>query len=247
LSHPGRIFVGFVLAWIVLDQSAHRLGSDRGEAGLAVAALTLVVLFALEWAFFATPPRVARRSLGLVAPDRRAALGAVGLSALLLLFHPAWAAATGTPLALRVDALALVPGLLAQGGVAEETLFRGYLFRHVRADHAFWPAAFLSMLPFTAVHLPLFFTQGVAVALVATLLALVVSFPLAALFEWGRNSIAGPALLHFVIQGSIKVLDLPADRRMPTALAWMAACATVPWLVFALWRPGSAVRAETGS
>lgn len=239
MSRPGRIFVGFVLGWIVLDQSAQRLGSVRGEAGLAVAAFTLVALFVLEWAFFATPPRVARRSLGLVAPGRRAALGAVGLSALLLAFFPVHAAATGLPLAFRPDALALVPGLLAQGGIAEETLFRGFLFRHVRADHAFWPAAFLSMLPFTAVHLPLFFTQGFAVGLASTLLALVLSFPLAALFEWGRNSIAGPALVHFVIQGSIKVLDLPPERMMPMALAWMAACATVPWLVFALWRPGA--------
>lgn len=244
MSRPGRIFLGFVLGGIVLDQSAHRLGSYRGEAGLAVAAFTLLALFALEWAFFATPPRVAWRSLGLVLPCRRAALAAVGLSLLLLAFYPVYAAATGTPLAFRADALALVPGLLAQGGVAEETLFRGFLFRHVRADHAFWPAAFLSMLPFTAVHLPLFFTQGFAVALVSTLLALVISFPLAALFEWGRNSITGPALLHFVIQGSIKVLDVPPERLMPMALAWMAVCAIVPWLVFALWRPGSTGRAE---
>jgi membrane protease YdiL (CAAX protease family) len=35
----------------------------------------------------------------------------------------------------------LVGGLFAQAGIAEEVLFRVYLFRHIREGRAFWPAA----------------------------------------------------------------------------------------------------------
>jgi membrane protease YdiL (CAAX protease family) len=237
VSRPGRIFVGFVLGWLVLELAARRLGSFRGEAGIAVAALALAALLAIEWVAFGRPPAAALRALGFVRPRRRAVLATAGVGALLAAFLPVYAVLTGTPLVPRPGAALLVPGLVAQAGIAEEALFRGYLFRHVRADHAFWPAACLSTLPFTAVHLPLFFTQDFAVALAATVLALVISFPLAALFEQGGNSIAGPALLHAVIQGAIKLVDVPAERAMPLALAWMAACATVPWLVFAFGRP----------
>jgi membrane protease YdiL (CAAX protease family) len=43
--------------------------------------------------------------------------------------------------------------------VAEEVLFRGYLFGHLRRGRSFWRAAVLSMLPFVCVHLLLFFTM----------------------------------------------------------------------------------------
>ena len=81
------------------------------------------------------------------------------------------------------------------------------------------------------------------VALAAIVLAIVLSFPLAHLFELGGDTIWPPALVHFVVQGAIKVIDEPGEL-LP--VAWMAASAALPLLVFLVPRPstaGPAVRA----
>ena len=67
-------------------------------------------------------------------------------------------------------------------------------------------------------------------ALAAVLLSTLLSFPLARLFELGGNTIWAPALLHFVVQGAVKVVELPGNTGLP--IVWMAASALVPWLVF---------------
>jgi len=82
-------------------------------------------------------------------------------------------------------------------------------------------------MPFVAVHLA---TLEWPVALAAVLLSTILSFPLARLFELGGNTIWAPALLHFVVQGAIKVVELRGDTGLP--IVWMAASALVPWLVF---------------
>ena len=50
----------------------------------------------------------------------------------------------------------LVPGLFAQAGIAEEVLFRGYLFRHAREGRDFWRAALVAAGLFVTVHLLMF-------------------------------------------------------------------------------------------
>ena len=87
------------------------------------------------------------------------------------------------------------------------------------------------MLPFVGVHLVLFLSMPWPIALASVLLAVVISFPLARLFELGGNTIWAPALLHFVVQATVKVVVFPHEAES-FALAWMAASATVPWLVF---------------
>jgi hypothetical protein len=63
------------------------------------------------------------------------------------------------------------------------------------------------------------------------LLAVVISFPLAYLFELGGGTIWAPAVLHFLIQATVKVIVLPHGAEA-FALAWMATSATIPLLVF---------------
>ena len=166
--------------------------------------------------------------------DARSAVGilaASALSLLLLLVFPAFAAATGTRLGLDSRWAWLLPGLFAQAGVAEEVLFRGYLFRRVRDGRPFWRAVVLASAPFVAVHLVLFFTMSWPVALAAVLLSAVLSAPLAYLFELGGDTVWAPALVHFVIQGAIKVVT-PAGSAPVLPLVWMAATAVLPYLVF---------------
>ena len=145
---------------------------------------------------------------------------------------PAFARVTGASVELSPGWSWLVPGLFGQAGVAEEVLFRGYLFRHMRQGRPFWRAAFLSAVPFVAVHLLLFLTLPWAVALAAVLLATVLSFPLAHLFELGGDTIWAPALVHFVIQGAIKVILVGGPGADLFPFVWMGAGAVLPFLVF---------------
>ena len=85
----------------------------------------------------------------------------------MLAFFPVFAWATGLPLGLRPGWLLLVPGLFAQAGIAEEVLFRGFLFGHLRETRSFWRAALLSLPPFLAVHVLLFFRMDPPVAAAA--------------------------------------------------------------------------------
>jgi hypothetical protein len=92
------------------------------------------------------------------------------------------------------------------------------------------------MLPFVGVHLVLFASMPWPIALASVLLAIVISFPLAYLFELGGDAIWAPALLHFVIQATVKVVVFSA-RAESFALAWMAASAIVPLLIFSVKAP----------
>jgi hypothetical protein len=78
------------------------------------------------------------------------------------------------------------------------------------------------MLPFVAVHLVLFFSMPWPIALASVLLAIVISFPLAYLFELGGDTIWAPALLHFVIQATVKVVVF-SEGAESFAIVWIAA------------------------
>ena len=108
---------------------------------------------------------------------------------------------------------ALVPGLFAQAGIAEEVLFRGYLFRHVRAGRTFWRAVGLATLPFVAVHLILFATMPWPIALAAVLLSALIGAPFAYLFELGGGTIWAPALAALHDSGRDQARVARAGRR----------------------------------
>ncbi len=93
-----------------------------------------------------------------------------------------------------------------------------------------------SSAPFVGVHLILFFSMPWPIAVASLLLAIVISFPLAYLFELGGKTIWAPAVLHFVIQATVKVVVF-AHGAESFALAWMAASALVPLLIFTVKAP----------
>ena len=99
-------------------------------------------------------------------------------------------------------------------------------------------------MPFVIVHLYLLATLPWPMALASVLLATIISFPLAHLFELGGKTIWPPALLHFTVQGAVKVLKLPGDTLMP--LVWIGASATVPWLALSLAVPHASASCLTG-
>jgi membrane protease YdiL (CAAX protease family) len=174
-------------------------------------------------------------ALGLAAPTARALLAAVALSAALLACLPLLAALKDVELALRAGAASLALGMLAQGGIAEEVLFRGFMYRHLRRTRTFWRAATLSAVPFAAAHAPLFWSLDATVALHALAMAIAWSFPLAWLFDRARGSIWPGAILLAVIQGGIKVLVDDDDAAFQSlAIAWVALGIAAPWALFLL-------------
>lgn len=150
-----RLLLGLVLGYGVFEFSARALGSDRGQMGLVVGALVVAVVVCAERVLFRRPWTAIGRELGL--------------GAALLLVIPVFLAARGAPASPHPGWPWLLPGLFAQAGVAEETLFRGYLFRHVRQGRTFGRAALGAAVPFVAVHLAMFLTLPWPIALASVL------------------------------------------------------------------------------
>src|SRR4029450_3361117 len=75
------------------------------------------------------------------------------------------------------------------------------------------------------------------IALASVLLAAVISVPFAHLFELGGFTIWGPAIVHFVIQGTVKILVASEDVDFRFPLVWMTASGSIPWLALFVPRP----------
>jgi membrane protease YdiL (CAAX protease family) len=232
-------FAGFLVLWLALDRGAATLGSLRGEYGIAICLAIVVLALIIESVSARRHLRAALHALGLTNTRRDAFIYALVFCAATLCFFPAFAYATGATMTIRPDAALLAIGIFAQGGIAEEVVFRGYLFRRLRETRSFWRAAAIATIPFAAVHALLFFTLDPMIAAAAFLVSLSMSFPLAWLFERSGNAIWPCALVHAVVQGAIKLVDVGEPHAMPLALAWMAIATLGPW-VFFLLRPISA-------
>ena len=232
-SDWARLVSGLVVVFALFHFLASALGSDRGQWGLAIA-ITIVAATSVVDLFLLRRSRAGLvQRLGLARP--RAEALAVALAAIFplllvalvlslmqpsgsLTFHPGW--------------IVLLPGLFAQAGIAEEVLFRAYLFGQIRIGRTFWRAATLAMVPFVAVHLVTMATLPWPVALAGLALSAVISFPLAYLYELGGNTVWAPALLHFVIQAVPKILLVRSDVEV-FALIWTLAAVLVPLVVLA--------------
>src|SRR5215210_9312121 len=178
----GVIVAGFVVVWVVLERSATWLGSNMGEAGALVCAFVILAALAVERLLFGIGPRRALRSLGFGRPNERAVLVGLLVTLAMISFYPVFSRVTGAQISLRDGWMLMALGQFLQHGIAEEVLFRGYLFRHLREGRSFWRAAFLSMVPFVAVHLLLLTYLDFATAFASILVAIATAFPLAYMF-----------------------------------------------------------------
>jgi len=238
--HPlAETLLGFLVLWLVLDHTATGLGSLRGEGGLLVCTATLLAALVVEFALTRGRPLQALANLGLRRPAARPLLWSLALAAVLFGFFPIYAVISGTRLTLQPGWPLLAIGIFAQGGIAEEVVFRGFLFRRLRAGRSFWRAAGLAAVPFVAVHLLLFATLSFWVALGAFAVAVSLSFPLAWLFDRSGGSIWPPAIVHAVVQGAIKLVDA-GDGLSAIVPVWLVLGAALPWSLMLLIGPGAA-------
>ena len=236
-----RLVLGLLLVFGLFHGAATILRSDRGQHGILIGVSIVAATAAANW--LVVRGRHSARQLGLGRPRTRGLVVACGIAFLLVTVAVLFVRARGMTPALFPGWALLLPGLFAQAGIAEEVLFRGYLFGHLRVGRSFRRAASLSMLPFVGVHLVLFVSMPWPIALASVLLAVVISFPLAYLFELGGATIWPPALLHFVIQATVKVVVFSHGAES-FALVWMAASALIPLLVFAVTPPPPSTRVE---
>ena len=237
-----RAVLIFVVVWLIFDRTALALGSARGEYGWLVCAVVLALLaLAQRWLTGGAWSELLP-SLGLRKSALQPMAATVALSLALLAFFPLYAARTGVTIHWRSDALLLAAGMFLQGGIAEETLFRGFMFGHISRGRSFWRAACLAAIPFVLVHLLLFWTLDWPVALAALVLALAMSFPLAWIFQRSGASVWPGALLHAAVQAPIKLVEVEASAFAIMAMAWMALASTAPWLLFMVRGPGTSRR-----
>lgn len=195
----------------------------------------LGTLLILQRGVFAEPPGTVAESIGLKKTQFRDLLPGLAVSAALLLTYPLLGAGLNTKLALTENWPANLVGTFFTGGIAEEALFRGFLFGRLRRTMSFRRATLLSMLVFSLAHLLLFTYLDWPIALLSTLLAVVTSVPLAYLFERGDNTIWSPALVHTTIR-TIGMVVTTDQHYMGLAGAWMISCMVVPYVVLVFTR-----------
>lgn len=224
-----KLLIGFAVLFAILQGSAAVLHSLRGEAGLAVAAVTVGAALLAQRFFFSGTWKAAFADLGLDAPSPRGIIVAIGVCALALCAFPLFLMTQGGFISIYPGAAWLAFGIFLQAGVAEGILFRGFLYGNIRRGRTFWRAALLSMIPFAAAHLYLFATMAWPIALTALALSVLIAFPFAWLYELGGRTIWAPAIAHAVVQGAIKliVIEDPAF-----AIVWMGASLVAMWVVF---------------
>ena len=231
----GRILAGAALMYLVLQGGLTLLipRLDLTWASLIVAAAMFALAFAIERVAFKRNPLMALAALGFGRPNPGALLAAGIIAAVMVAFFPLYSVATGTQFSLKSDWLWVLAGAIALNGLAEETLFRGFVFGHLRqAGHSFKRAGFVSLLIFGAVHLYLFTSNPPVVAILATLLAISAAFPFAFLYERARRTIWAGVILH-VAAHAFRLVDIPETQTLTVASVWILLQFGAVFLVFA--------------
>jgi membrane protease YdiL (CAAX protease family) len=226
-----RFLVGFALLWTVLAGAAQL--DPTAAWGVAVLAAVLAVGVVVEGLLHGSGRPL--RRLGFGRPPTRGLWLAAGLSAGILLVYPLTTAMTGAPIALRPGWPVLLVGVFALHGLAEEIVWRGYVFRRLRVGRSFPAAAALSMPLIAVTHVPIAVASGPVIGLGAMAVAATTAVPLAYLFETGRGTLWAPAIVHTAID-SFKLVVIPVAALTTFSLLLVAVSLLVPLLALAVPR-----------
>jgi membrane protease YdiL (CAAX protease family) len=238
-------------------------GGSSSIATICVPAILVIIpLVAATWLIPAGFPVFSRQVLlcvwgvgGILVADRllfshtlREALLAVGFApvrtsafvAALFVSLPMWtflplfAWAKGIAMDVRPEWAHLLLGVVLVNGITEEVIHRGFVFGNLRRERPFAAAASISAAVFTAQHVYLIATMGWTVGVASVLLAALLSFPLAFIFERGGNSIGGPAILHTSSNAPAIVFALPEEFIATALVPHMGVVLVSLHLVFVL-------------
>ncbi len=158
------------------------------------------------------------------------------LSVALLLTYPLLSFLLNVKIYLAENWLLNLFGLFLTASLAEEMLFRGYLFGSLRREMNFRKAAFISAVWFTLAHLVMFSYMAWEVAFMSTLLAITTSIPLAFLYEKGNYTLWSPAIVHTVIRTIGLVVTSDEIYFMNFSLMWIAVILVLPYIVLLFYK-----------
>ncbi len=232
------VLIGCALMFVVIEFGPTWLTQwlDQPASAILATIAMLAVAMVLERAFYRRDALAAFAALGFNRPRVAAIAVAAILALVMLAFFPAFALVTGARIALRADWWWLLIGAVALNGVAEETLFRGYVFGGLRrGGFSFSRAATVSMVIFAGVHLFLFIGNPFIIGLLGTLVAVAAAFPLAFLYERGNNTIWATALFH-VATHTIRFVDVEEPFAATAVTSWLVLQLAVPFGVFLFGR-----------
>lgn len=214
-----------------------------GECGFSIGEIILSV--AIPLVFFAMPVALEMilykkglsRALSDIGITRFNAIG-IRIAAVfllpLLIFFPLFSLLANTPLTIRPNWQWFVLSALLTNGLVEETMMRGFVFRHLREGRPFWRAAGLSTVYFAGYHLVLIFTAGVMLGIVGALIAIPTGFFTAYLYERGSNTIWASALLHAINNAIVYIFVFPTDIQTSATVLYLVV-GLVMSIVMVLW------------
>jgi membrane protease YdiL (CAAX protease family) len=161
-------------------------------------------------------------------------------------FLPSFAWTRVVTITLRPEWLYLLAGVVLVNGITEEVIHRGFVFGRLRRGRSFAAAATLSAMVFAAQHLYIMVTTGWTVGLASVMLAALLAYPLAFVFERGGNSIIAPAILHTSSNAPVVVLAMPEDIAAVALVPHMGVVLLSLYLVFAFHKVLVAATPSTG-
>jgi membrane protease YdiL (CAAX protease family) len=189
-----------------------------------------------ERMLFSGTLNAALRAVGLVRA-RAATLGAALLTGLpMWAFLPLFAWTQGVAVEVKADWLPLLLGVILVNGITEEVIHRGFVFGHLRHGRSFAAAATISAALFAAQHLYIIVTTGWTIGVASVVLAALLAYPLALVFERGGSSIAGPAILHTSSNAPVLLFTFPADVIATALVPHMAVVLLSLYLLFGVQR-----------
>jgi membrane protease YdiL (CAAX protease family) len=193
-TRPMLFLATFAPAWLALDRLATSppnpfaaLGALGASAGIVIAGEALIARARL---------RTAIGRLGFGAPAARAVLVSLIVGAMVITTFVVGAAAAGVHLELRSHWPAVLVASFLFHGLAEELVWRGFVFGRLRRTHTFRAAILLSMPLIALTHVPIIIANGWLVGALAVTTAAVTCAPLSYLYERGGRTVWVPAVVH---------------------------------------------------
>jgi membrane protease YdiL (CAAX protease family) len=190
-------------------------------------------MLASERKLFSGTLNEALRVLGFVRVRTPTLIVALLVSLPMWAFLPLYAGTREAAIDLRPDWLPLLMGVILVNGITEEVIHRGFVFGHLRRGRSFLAAATLSAMVFGAQHLYIIVTTGWTVGVASVMLAALLAYPLAFVFERGGNSIIAPAVLHTSSNAPVVVLAMSEDIVAAALVPHMGVVLLSLYLVFA--------------
>lgn len=238
--NPKNQTLYFLLAFIILFALFSGLGFLTANFDWTWTRILICIVVVsgvtIAWSLIKkVPPAQSFRKVGFGVPNWRVIGVAVVLSAMMLAFFPLYSRLANVRLPLQTNWPWILIGIISGVGIAEETLFRGYVFGFLREKRTFWQAATLSMILFGAMHLLLLLWLPLLIAMAAIILAIIAAYPAAYLFETGNRTIWPSAILHTTALAT-NLFEIPAELTVSLSLLWIGVVVIGLFLVFVAGR-----------